>query len=354
MQKSSSRAVAYWVLIGVVMLVIQVILGGITRLTGSGLSITEWNIVTGALPPLNQQQWITEFEKYKLTPQYHLLNTGFELSDFKFIFFWEWFHRLWARLVGVVFIVGFVYLLWKKELKREMIKPLIILFLLGALQGAVGWIMVASGLTGDAIYVRPTRLALHFIFAMGLVCYAFWFALQLSIPRKEISYNKPIRGYTWSIIFVLFFQLLYGALMAGHKAAAVAPTWPSINGDIIPSSLFKETPLRLNFIDNTITIHFIHRLLAYIILVLIGIWSVKAYRLRSDSRYLIKGRWMPIFFVVLQIALGIAAVLSSPGIVANRWVFFDWVAQLHQLTGMLLLLTMIYMLYLVRPVLRKV
>ena len=118
-----------------------------------------------------------------------------------------------------------------------MIKPLLILFLLGALQGAVGWIMVASGLTGDAIYVRPTRLALHFIFALGLVCYAFWFALQLLIPAKQIAYNKTIRRYTWSILVILFFQLIYGALMAGHKAAAVAPTWPTINGDWIPASI---------------------------------------------------------------------------------------------------------------------
>jgi len=348
MNKSSSRAVAYWVLLGVAMLVIQVILGGITRLSGSGLSITEWNIFTGAFPPLSERQWVTEFDKYKQTPQYHLLNAGFGLSDFKFIFFWEWFHRLWARLVGVVFIIGFIYLLWKKELKRRMIKPLIILFLLGALQGAVGWIMVASGLTGDAIYVRPTRLALHFIFALGLVCYAFWFALQLLIPAREIAYNKTIHRYTWSVLIILFFQLMYGALMAGHKAAAVAPTWPTINGDWIPASLFKDTPFLLNFIDNTITIHFIHRLLAYLLLLFICIWSLKVYKLTPMPRYLVKSRWMPLSFVIFQIILGISAVLTSPDIVPNRWVLFDWVAQLHQLTGMLLLLLMVYMLYTVK------
>jgi cytochrome c oxidase assembly protein subunit 15 len=129
------------------MLLVQVILGGITRLTGSGLSITEWNVATGAVPPLNSQQWITEFEKYKETPQFRLLHSDFTLHDFKFIFFWEWFHRFWARMVGVVFIIGFIYLVRKRKMKQEMIKPLLILFLLGALQGAVGWIMVASGLT---------------------------------------------------------------------------------------------------------------------------------------------------------------------------------------------------------------
>ncbi|HCL82328.1 MAG TPA: heme A synthase, partial [Chitinophagaceae bacterium] len=146
--KSANRGVAYWVLAGTIMLFIQVLLGGITRLTGSGLSITEWNVITGVLPPLSPQQWSAEFDKYKQTPQFHLLNAGFTLSDFKFIFFWEWFHRLWARLVGVVFIVGFVLLLFKRKLKSEMITPLLILFFLGLLQALIGWIMVASGLTG--------------------------------------------------------------------------------------------------------------------------------------------------------------------------------------------------------------
>jgi cytochrome c oxidase assembly protein subunit 15 len=344
----SSRAVAYWVLIGVFMLLVQVILGGITRLTGSGLSITEWNVVTGALPPLNQQQWITEFDKYKQTPQFHLLNADFNLHDFKFIFFWEWFHRLWARLVGLVFLIGFAWLLWKKKLKQEMIKPLIILFLLGAVQGVIGWIMVASGLTGDAIYVRPTRLALHFIFALGLIGYAFWFALQLLIPLREIVYHRSIRKWTWSILIVLFFQLLYGALMAGLKAAASAPTWPTINGDWLPASLFKETPVLLNFIDNSITVHFVHRALAYLLLILVCVWATKVYRLSLPAGYLTKSRWMPLFFILVQVMLGITAVLTSPGIIPNRWVFFDWVAQLHQLTGMLLLLLMIYMLYIIR------
>src|ERR1700712_1600755 len=156
--KSANRAVAYWVLAGTGMLFIQVLLGGITRLTGSGLSITEWNVITGALPPLNNTQWSEEFSKYQQTPQFHLLNADFTLSDFKFIFFWEWFHRLWARLVGVVFVVGFIWLLYKRKLKSEMIAPLLTLFFLGLLQAAIGWIMVASGLTGDAIYVKPTRL----------------------------------------------------------------------------------------------------------------------------------------------------------------------------------------------------
>ncbi len=180
---SFSRPVAIWIYLGVVMLLVQVILGGITRLTGSGLSITEWDVATGALPPLNASQWQEAFDKYQQTPQFRLINSGFSLSDFKFIFFWEWFHRLWARMVGVVFLVGFAWLLMKGKIQAGLVRPLIILFLLGALQGAVGWIMVASGLAGDAIYVAPTKLAMHFIFALGLVVYTFWLGLQLSVPE---------------------------------------------------------------------------------------------------------------------------------------------------------------------------
>src|SRR5262249_32704359 len=251
--------------------------------TGSGLSITEWNVVTGTVPPLNETQWTQEFNKYRQTPQYQLLNTDFTLSDFKFIFFWEWFHRFWARLIGVVFIVGFVYLVVKKYLKRKMQQPLLFLFLFGAFQGAIGWIMVASGLTGDAIYVKPTRLALHFIFALALICYAFWFALQLRVPDKQRITAPRLRRFIFWIIGLLFVQLIFGALMAGHKAATAAPTWPDINGDLIPPSLFRETPWFLNFFENKITIHFVHRTLAYLLLILVIVFSVKAFRLSADS-----------------------------------------------------------------------
>jgi cytochrome c oxidase assembly protein subunit 15 len=346
-EAGSSRAVANWILAGVFMLVVQVILGGITRLTGSGLSITEWNVATGTIPPINQQQWVTEFNKYRETPQFHLLNPDFSLSDYKFIFFWEWFHRFWARMVGVVFIVGFAYLLLRKQLKPAMIRPLIILFLLGAMQGIIGWIMVKSGLTGDAIYVRPTRLALHFIFALGLICYAFWFALQLRIPDTEIIHDRKLSNRTRAIIVVLFFQLIFGALMAGHKAATVAPTWPTINGNWLPASLFRESPFLFNFVNNKITIQFMHRCLAYLLLVLTIAWTFRSNRV-SVHGLLYKTKWLPLAVVLAQAVLGICAVLLSPEIVPNHWGVFEWIAQVHQVTGMIFLLLMLYMLYIVR------
>ena len=344
-QTKGQKAVATWIYIGVGMLVVQVILGGITRLTGSGLSITEWNVVTGALPPLNEQQWLEAFGKYKQTPQFQYLNGDFTLHDYKFIFFWEWFHRNWARLISVVLLVGFAYFLLKRYLRREMVMPLVILFLLGALQGAVGWIMVQSGLTDDMIYVKPLKLAMHFTLALGLICYAWWFALQLSVPSQQIVRNGSLRGWTLGIIILLFFQLAYGALMAGHKAATAAPTWPTINGSWVPGQLFSSPA---SFIENKITVHFIHRGLAYLLLLCTLPWTVKAYRAVTPALFK-KTRWLPFTMILLQVLLGITAVLTSPHIVPNRWGIFEWIAQSHQVVGMFFLLTMVFMLYLVRP-----
>ncbi len=343
----SSKLVATWLLIGVGMTVIQIALGGITRLTGSGLSITQWEVITGSLPPLNEQQWMLEFEKYRQTPQFQLLNFDFTLSDFKFIFFWEWFHRLWARTIGLVFAVGFVWFLVRKHFKKEMITPLLILFLLGALQGAIGWIMVASGLTGDAVYVKPTRLALHFNFALGLLCYTFWFALKLLVGNEQRMINPSLRNWTLILLGLLSVQLLYGALMAGHKAATAAPTWPTINGQWIPDNLLKNESFFLNLVDNTVWIHFVHRGLAYLLLVLIALWTVRLSRTKGSMLFQ-KTKWIPLIIVLLQVLLGIASVLTSTGIIPGHWGAFEWMAQLHQLTGMFLLLSLMWMLYLVK------
>lgn len=341
---SSNRPVANWIIIGVVMLLIQVILGGITRLTGSGLSITEWNVVTGSLPPLNEADWIEEFNKYQQTPQYRLLNADFNLSDFKNIFFWEWFHRLWARLIGVVFLVGFIYLTAKKYLKEEMVKPLLFLFLFGAFQGAIGWIMVASGLVGDAVYVQPTKLAMHFIFAMALIGYAYWFALQLTVSGSLRVYMPKWRGYTWALIVLVGIQLIFGALMAGHKAATAAPTWPTINGDWFPESVFSHG-FWFSMIEHKITVHFMHRNLAYLIAILIIVYTCQLKKMGKINHYFNSMRWIPLILVVIQVLLGVFAVLTSNTIIPNKWGSFEWFAQIHQIVGMLLLLSLIGMLY---------
>ena len=257
MDKKNDRQVGAWLAVGVGMVMVQVALGGITRLSGSGLSITEWKVVTGSLPPLNDSTWLAEFAKYKATPQFQLLNAEFSLQDFKAIFFWEWFHRLWARALGLVFAAGFVYFLVKGKFRRAMVRPFLILFLLGALQGMVGWIMVKSGLVGDAVYVQPVKLMLHFVLALGLLCYTFWFALMLLVSGRQRWQMGGQAKWAVALLVLLVLQLGFGALMAGNKAAVAAATWPSINGYLLrPPGLFVPEQGAGNFFHNKILIHF--------------------------------------------------------------------------------------------------
>jgi len=335
----SSKPVATWLLVGVIMIIIQIILGGITRLTGSGLSITEWDVVTGSVPPLNDAQWMEAFDKYKGTEQFKQLNNDFTLPDFKFIFFWEWFHRFWGRLIGVVFAIPFIIFIIQKRFKKEHILPLVILFILGALQGAVGWIMVASGLTGDAVYVRPTKLAMHFVLALILLFYTYWFYLKFVVKRESLVVHNGLKTFTWAIITVLYVQLFWGALMAGHKAAVVASTWPDMNGSFIPSYVFDRPEGLMSIIENPLVVHFTHRIIAYLLVLLVIVWSVQAFRFKGSSAFR-KTRWQPIFFVILQTTLGILTVLTSVNIRAYIWNEFEWMAQLHQLVALFLLLSL--------------
>jgi len=218
------------------------------------------------------------------------------------------------------------------------------LFLFGAFQGAIGWIMVMSGLTGDAVYVKPTKLALHFVFALGLIASAFWVGLKWIYPANAARSPK-LKTLTISIIVIIFLQLVFGALMAGHKGAQSAPTWPTINGSMIPTGLFAEKPAVLNLVDNIITIHFIHRTIAYLLFVLMVIWTTYALKIRQSNPIFSKTRMIPAYLLILQVVLGIFTVLNSLTIVPNQWGSFEWLALFHQVVGMFFLLSMVGMLY---------
>src|SRR5688572_28202503 len=345
--KRSSKPVAIWLLVGVGMIMIQVLLGGITRLTGSGLSITEWKPIMGTLPPMNELDWNTAFEKYKQIAQYKYLNPHFTLDDFKFIFFWEWIHRLWARLIAVAFIIPFIIFIIQRRIKKEMIRPLIILFLLGALQALVGWIMVQSGLEdSELIYVSHYKLAIHFILALGLLCYALWFALRLLIRPVQISFNPPLQKFTGFLIGLLTLQLIYGAFMAGLKAATAAPTWPDMNGSWWPENIYsfggREFSGLAFLTDHPLVIHFIHRNLAYIIMILLLIWTWRGIKSGGNKLFRRTTGW-PISIALLQVVLGIMTLLFS----INRDAFL-WLAVTHQFVAMLLLLSLVWMMYIIR------
>lgn len=336
------QQVAWWLLIGVGMIVIQVILGGITRLTESGLSITEWKPITGALPPLNDAAWQAEFDKYRHTDQFKYVHQHFSLQDFKFIFFWEWFHRLWARLIGVVFIIGFVYFLWKRKFDRSMIRPLLVLFVLGALQGAIGWIMVKSGLVPEMYFVGHVELTTHFIAALLLLAATLWYALSM-LPSFDVKLESAsIRNRLYWIAAVLFLQLMYGGFMAGMKAGAVAPTWPTINGHWLPAAQLHELgSLTKDLFQNKIMVQFVHRGLAYILCLLIA-WFYFRTANRPHSRF---NRWRTILFflIVVQLILGILTVLNATD--SSRLV---WLGVMHQFTAMWLVMAVTVLLFLVR------
>jgi len=343
-EDKKKRAVAWWLIAGVIMIIVQTLLGGVTRLTGSGLSITKWNPLFGILPPLNARQWNEAFDGYKQIGQFKYLNSDYTLADFKSIFFWEWLHRFWARMLGIVFAAGFVFFLVRNYFDKQMIRQFIILFVLGGLQGLIGWVMVASGLNDSHLYVDHIKLALHFISAMILACYTLWFALQLLIPHEKRAPDKKLHNYTLLIILLLFVQLTYGAFMAGLKAAMAAPTWPLINGMFVPDSLTHNS-----LISDKINVHFIHRGMAYLLLALLIFGFVSASRSarRYNTSILIATRWWPLLLVALQVTLGIITVLCAPMIVPGKFGTFEILAELHQMVAMFLLMSLVVNLYVV-------
>lgn len=343
-----NRQVAIWLIAGVVMIVIQVVLGGITRLTGSGLSITEWKPILGTIPPLNETDWQEAFNKYQQIAQYKYINSHFTLSDFKFIYFWEWFHRIWARLIGVAFIIPFLIFIKQKKITRQMVKPLVILFLLGVLQGLVGWIMVKSGLEdSELVYVSHFKLAVHFVLALFVLAYTFWFALKLLVPQDKIVYNKKIYAHSITMLILLTLQFIWGAFMAGLKAATAAPTWPKINDGWWPANWLAYGDKTYSevqaWFSNPLVVHFVHRNLAHIICIVALAGFINAIKSKKAGILLGKSYWIPLAIVIVQLLIGIFTVLQSP-----KPDSFLWLAAIHQCVAMMLLLAYTWWLYITR------
>ena len=335
-----NKAVAIWLVIGAVMIIIQILLGGITRLTGSGLSITEWKPILGALPPMNEHDWNEAFDKYKQIAQYKYIHNYFTLSDFKFIYFWEWFHRNWGRFMGVVFAVPFIYFLYKRKINRSMLWPMVTLFILGGITGALGWIMVSSGVGTELVYVDHVKLAIHLMSAVLLFCFVIWFALKISYRRDNIIASPTLKTFNWILIGSVTVQLIYGAFMAGTHAAKSAVTWPDINGSFFPA-LFSEQDgsIWYNITSNLITVQFIHRNLAYLILLLVILFTIKLYNQPKES-YLYKLRNLPIGITLIQVVLGVITLVTYLN--NNHKIVFG---VLHQMFGVLTIGALIVTLY---------
>jgi cytochrome c oxidase assembly protein subunit 15 len=306
----TSHAVATWLLLLYLMVFAMVIVGGATRLTGSGLSMVEWHPLMGALPPVSESDWTETFQKYQASPQYQLVNHWMVLSDFKRIFLWEYAHRLLGRLIGVVFLVPWLFFLIRRSLDKPLAWKTFVAFLLGGAQGLLGWFMVKSGLV-DNPEVSHYRLAAHLGLALVVGHYLLW--LFLDVRRSTVRRSdSPPRGAsnapTWSFIALLALQIVFGALMAGKRAGLVAPTFPDMNGQWIPSTFLSIEPWWRDLLENPMSIHFVHRWFgAAVLLSAIGLacWVHRASRTRSERSL----AWLLAGLTVLQFALGALVVL---------------------------------------------
>jgi len=305
---SHQGAIRLWLYAVAAMVLAMVLVGGATRLTESGLSITEWQPVMGALPPMSEAQWLSEFHKYQAIPQYRELNQGMTLDAFKTIFWWEWTHRLIGRLIGAVFLLPLLWFVWRGWIGPGLRARLWLIFGLGALQGAVGWWMVASGLV-HRVEVSQYRLATHLVLACVIYIAILWTALRLGeTPPGPMP--ARLRASAIGLLILVLGQVYLGALVAGLRAGYIYNTWPLIDGALVPhaAQLFSAKPTWRNFFENVLTVQFDHRMLAY------AIWLFAAWHLTGVVRNARHGPALAgalaLFVVVtLQAALGISALL---------------------------------------------
>jgi heme a synthase len=303
--KIDLRPVRFWLLAAAAMIFLTLIVGGATRLTESGLSIVEWKPITGVLPPLSENAWQTEFAKYQTIPQYRELNRGMNLDAFKVIYWWEWSHRLLARLTGVVFLLPFLFFLWRGVIPANLRARLWVIFGAGAALGGVGWWMVSSGLT-QGVSVSQYRLAFHLTLASAIYAAVLWTALQLT-TQAHSEVPTRVRVSALAIVLLLLLQIYLGAFVAGLDAGLVYNTWPSIDGAIVPSPerLWFLQPAWRNVFENTLTVQFNHRMVAYAIWILAVLHACDTWRASH-------ARWSALVLaagVTLQAGLGVVTLL---------------------------------------------
>lgn len=347
------KPLSIWLLIGVIMIFVQVLIGGITRLTDSGLSITEWKIVEGTLPPLNAEDWNSTFEEYKThaKKQYESLHPNMELKEFKRIYFWEYFHRLWARSMFLIFIVGFFTFLFMKKMSRKLIGQLLIVIALASLEGMFGWIMVSSGLNEDSrTWVSAYKLIIHLIIATLLFSYLCWTYYSYTMSDKsKLSITKKSKGLAWSILPVLLLQIMFGGLMAGMHAGVVLPHFPSwLYLDKISNAFqqpFSWTPTSLLNYEPSVYIKMIvqlvHRATALIIVVQVFVLFFQLRKIPITSR-MSKASLALIILVASQFLLGVLTVIGS---VSKTPVVLG---VLHQGLALVFLAALVFVLFLMK------
>ena len=313
---SSHRRIAAWLLACCALVFLMVVVGGITRLTHSGLSIVEWQPIVGALPPLNAEQWEQTFSLYRQTPQYRLVNAGMNVEEFKGIFWWEYIHRLLGRIIGLAFLLPLIWFSWQRQIPYALMPRLAGLFLLGGLQGALGWYMVKSGLVDDP-RVSQYRLTAHLGLAVAIYGALLWVALDLLFPPRAAGalsgaaphpLRRALQRRARDLAVLVFLMILSGGLVAGIRAGFAYNTFPLMNGHLLPPELFSIEPWYLNFFNNMATVQFNHRLLAWLLAFLVPWFWIVSRRIELPARARLACDLLPVL-LFLQIALGITTLL---------------------------------------------
>lgn len=335
----NNRQLAWWLLVCCALVFAMVVLGGVTRLTGSGLSMVHWKPVSGVLPPIGQVQWEREFEHYRETPEYNYVNKDMSLDDFKSIFWFEYAHRLLGRLIGIVFLLPFVYFLMRRRISASLARRLAIMFVLGGLQGLLGWYMVKSGLVDDP-HVSQYRLAAHLGLAMLIYAVMLWTALGLL--RRGNDSSPAARGrwatLAWVLLVAVFVTMISGAFVAGLKAGLAYNTFPLMAGKLVPDGMWTLTPVYLNLFENVTTVQFNHRLLAIgTFFGIAALWLVVRRGALSGTQRL----WLHAvgLAAVAQVALGISTLLLRVPVALG---------VLHQAGAMLLLTVLLCFVFAMR------
>lgn len=306
----SRRSIAIWLLVCCAAIYAMVVLGGVTRLTGSGLSMVKWEPVIGVFPPMSQSDWEEVFLLYQQYPEFKLKNSYMNLADFKNIFWLEYLHRLLGRLIGVIFLLPLIYFWATKKIEKSFVPKLVFMFVLGGLQGLLGWYMVKSGLSTDP-HVSQYRLTAHLGFAFVIYAYIFWSALDLLFPKESLvgnSDNPGLRRFSFFITGAVFITVLSGGFVAGLKAGRAYNTFPLMNGQFIPDGLVSLDPMWRNFFENVTTVQFDHRLLAYSLIVLIPLYWFIALK-KNISAGTRAAFHLLVVILIVQVALGISTLL---------------------------------------------
>ena len=326
----------YWLSISLLLVFFIIIVGGLTRLTNSGLSITEWELFRGILPPLNEVSWNNYFNQYKKIPQYKLLNFNMSLDDFKVIFYWEYYHRVLARLIGIFFLIPLIFFLFTKKIKRRYINVCFVVSILIIFQGIIGWYMVKSGLVND-ITVSHYRLSVHLTTAFLIISSIFWLIKNIVSNNDKSFFNLTNNNLPFLILILfIFLQIIMGAFVSGLDAGKIYQTWPKMDNNFFPDDIIVNNfKIIFNF-DNHSLVQFYHRNLAYIIILYSLILTIFVYK----KKYLILYKPIKILliFLFLQVVLGILTLISGLNI---------YLASIHQITSVLLILSALNLYYFV-------